>query len=51
MSLDFIILENGARCRTRTGTAYGRGILSPLCLPIPPSGRLRIERDHKRVKL
>jgi hypothetical protein len=30
----------GARSRTRTGTALShRGILSPLCLPIPPSGR------------
>lgn len=30
----------GARSRTRTGTDLSvRGILSPLCLPIPPSGR------------
>ena len=30
---------HGARSRTRTGTALShRGILSPLCLPIPPSG-------------
>ena len=34
---------SGARSRTRTGTDLSvRGILSPLCLPIPPSGRDRI---------
>ena len=29
----------GARGRTRTGTAYGQRILSPLRLPIPPPGQ------------
>ncbi len=37
--LSLAIFWNGARGRTRTGTTYGRGILSPLCLPIPPRGR------------
>ena len=32
--------KNSARNRDRTGTAFNcRGILSPLCLPIPPSWR------------
>ena len=31
--------SNGSRGRTRTGTDLSvRGILSPLCLPIPPRG-------------
>ena len=35
-------LESGARSRSRTGTAVSsRGILSPLCLPISPSGPLK----------
>ena len=36
---------NGARSRNRTGTPISqRGILSPLCLPIPPSGPWSFEK-------
>ncbi len=42
----------GARNRNRTGTAVAsRGILSPLCLPISPSGRIELHDAGVRLTL
>ena len=44
--------SNGSTCcargRTRTGTACGRGILSPLRLPVSPPGRCSVEYLRRR---
>ncbi len=45
------LLFCSTRSRDRTGTAItGHRILSPACLPIPPSGPLRLVRGHKSRK-
>ena len=47
-----LVCTQSARNGNRTRTAItGQGILSPSCLPIPPSGRFALQRYNKKWKV